>query len=58
MNPRSRSASLLEDAETKLELAIAELRELAHGIHPAVLTDLGLANAIRSVALRSTIPIT
>ena len=51
------SASLLEDAETKLELAIAELRELAHGIHPAVLTDLGLGSAIRSVALRSTIPI-
>jgi signal transduction histidine kinase len=52
------AASLLEDADAKLELAIAELRELAHGIHPAVLTDLGLANAIRSVALRSTIPIT
>jgi signal transduction histidine kinase len=52
------AAELLEEAERKLELAIAELRELAHGIHPAVLTDLGLANAIRSVALRSSIPIT
>jgi signal transduction histidine kinase len=52
------AAGLLDDADKKLELAIAELRELAHGIHPAVLTDLGLANAIRSVALRSTIPIT
>ena len=37
------AAGLLEEAEVKLELAIAELRELAHGIHPAVLTDLGLA---------------
>ncbi len=52
------AAGLLEEAEVKLELAIAELRELAHGIHPAVLTDLGLADAIRSVALRSTIPVT
>jgi signal transduction histidine kinase len=52
------AAELLDDAEAKLELAIAELRELAHGIHPAVLTDLGLANAVRSVALRSPIPIT
>jgi signal transduction histidine kinase len=52
------AAGLLEEADAKLELAIAELRELAHGIHPAVLTDLGLGNAIRSVALRSTIPIT
>jgi signal transduction histidine kinase len=52
------AADLLEEAEVKLELAIAELRELAHGIHPAVLTDLGLADAIKTVALRSTIPIT
>ena len=33
------------------ELAIDELRELAHGIHPAVLVDLGLAEAIKSLAL-------
>ena len=52
------AAELLEEAEVKLELAIAELRELAHGIHPAVLTDLGLADAIKSVAMRSTIPVT
>jgi signal transduction histidine kinase len=52
------AAELLEEAEVKLELAIAELRELAHGIHPAVLTDLGLADAIKTVALRSTIPVT
>jgi signal transduction histidine kinase len=51
------AATLLEDADVKLELAIAELRELARGIHPAVLTDLGLADAIRSLAVRSAIPI-
>jgi signal transduction histidine kinase len=52
-----RVPALLEEAESELQLAIDELRELAHGIHPAVLVDLGLAEAIRSLALRSTIPL-
>jgi signal transduction histidine kinase len=50
------AAVLFEDAHTQLQIALDELRELSHGIHPAVLTDLGLANAIRSVAARTTIP--
>jgi signal transduction histidine kinase len=49
--------AVLEKAEAELELAIEELRDLAHGIHPAVLTDLGLATAVRGAALRSTVPI-
>jgi signal transduction histidine kinase len=49
--------ALLEKAEAELELAIDELRDLAHGIHPAVLTDLGLATAVRGAALRSAVPI-
>ena len=32
-----------------------ELRVLAQGIHPAVLTDLGLADAIRAIAARSPV---
>jgi signal transduction histidine kinase len=48
---------LLEKAEAELELAIDELRDLAHGIHPSVLTDLGLATAVRGAALRSTVGI-
>jgi signal transduction histidine kinase len=52
------TAGVLADAETEVVEAIDELRQLAHGIHPAVLTDLGLAAAIRSVAARSTVPIT
>jgi signal transduction histidine kinase len=51
------AGGLLEDAADELSLAIDELRELAHGIHPSVLTDLGLANALRGIALRSTMPI-
>jgi signal transduction histidine kinase len=49
--------AVLEKAEEELELAIEELRDLAHGIHPSLLTDLGLATAVRGAALRSTVPI-
>jgi signal transduction histidine kinase len=49
--------AMLDKAEAELELAIDELRDLAHGIHPSVLTDLGLATAVRGAALRSTVPI-
>ena len=51
-------APALAAAETEVVLAIDELRELAHGIHPTALTDGGLASAIRAIALRSTLPIT
>jgi signal transduction histidine kinase len=51
------AADHLEQAHDELTYAIGELREIAHGIHPAVLSDLGLARAIMSVATRSTIPI-
>jgi signal transduction histidine kinase len=50
-------AAVLDGAGEELGLAIDELRELAHGIHPTVLTDLGLGPAIRAVAARSTVPI-
>jgi signal transduction histidine kinase len=45
-------------AEDQLQAALDELRELSHGTHPTLLTELGLAGAITSVAARSTIPVT
>jgi signal transduction histidine kinase len=42
----SESGVLLEDAMRELTRATAELRELARGIHPAVLTDGGLEPAV------------
>ena len=48
-----RAPALLEEAE----VAIDELRKLAHGLHPAVLVDLGLAEAIRSLARHSSIEV-
>ena len=50
-------APVLEAAKAEVVLAIDELRELAQGIHPAALTDHGLAFAMRGVALRSTLPV-
>jgi signal transduction histidine kinase len=48
-----RATQVLNDAETELGIALEELRELSHGTHPTVLTDLGLATAIRSTAARA-----
>jgi signal transduction histidine kinase len=52
-----RGHALLEGAENQVLVAIDQLRELAHGIHPSVLTDLGLAEAIRSFTADSPVPI-
>jgi signal transduction histidine kinase len=41
----------------ELRQAIAELRELARGIHPAILSEEGLEAAVRSLAERSTVPV-
>jgi signal transduction histidine kinase len=46
---------LLEAAGAEVTLAIEELRQIAHGIHPVAL-NLGLAAAIKSVADRSSVP--
>ena len=48
---------LVGDAHAELQRAIAELRNLARGIHPAVLTDRGLDAALSALAARSTIPV-
>lgn len=52
-----RAAESLAQASSELGLAIEELRELAHGIHPPVLTELGLEGAVKDLAERSTVPI-
>jgi signal transduction histidine kinase len=46
----------LEAVAADLSEAIDELRELAHGIHPKVLTERGLAHALQSMAQTSTPP--
>jgi signal transduction histidine kinase len=48
---------LLDKAQAQLAQGLDELRELARGIHPAILTDRGLGPAIESLANRSPVPI-
>jgi signal transduction histidine kinase len=55
-DPNSAEAHLTE-AEGELAQALDELRELARGIHPAILTDRGLAAALRALADRASLPV-
>jgi signal transduction histidine kinase len=48
---------LLKAARIELSEALDELRELARGIHPAVLTDRGLEPAVSALANRSPVPV-
>jgi signal transduction histidine kinase len=48
--------ALIESASKEAREAISELRELARGIHPAVLTQAGLAGAVQALAERSPVP--
>jgi signal transduction histidine kinase len=49
--------NLADEAIRELIEATAELRELARGIHPAVLTDLGLKAAVNALAGRAQVPV-
>jgi signal transduction histidine kinase len=49
---------LVRQAAEQARSALAELRELVRGIHPQVLTDLGLPAAVMEAADRSTVPVT
>jgi signal transduction histidine kinase len=48
---------ILAGAVDELQLAVEELRELARGVHPAVLTEEGLAGALESLAGRTPFPV-
>ncbi|MFF7974499.1 sensor domain-containing protein [Streptomyces sp. NPDC007905] len=55
-DPRA-AARMVEDAHGEVKTALQELRDLARGIHPAVLTDRGLDAALSAVASRCTVPV-
>jgi signal transduction histidine kinase len=48
---------LLDASTAELQRALEELRELARGIHPAILTDRGLGAAIEALAERAPLPV-
>jgi PAS domain S-box-containing protein len=49
--------AVLESSREELAAALDELRELARGIHPAILTDRGLPAALEALATRSPVPV-
>ena len=52
-----RAAEILASARDELAEALEELRELARGLHPNVLTDRGLGPALEALVMRSPIPV-
>jgi signal transduction histidine kinase len=51
------ASELLDEAGADLQASLEELRELARGIHPAILTDRGLAAALQALAERAPVPV-
>jgi len=49
--------ALLGEAAEELGRALQELRELARGLHPAILTDRGLRPAVDALAARAPLPV-
>ncbi|GGW64055.1 sensor histidine kinase [Streptomyces xantholiticus] len=52
------AARMVDEAHGEVKVALQELRDLARGIHPAVLTDRGLDAALSAVASRCAVPLT
>ena len=50
--------ALLDQAQEELQTSLGELRELARGIHPAVLTERGLEPALQALVSRAPLPVT
>ncbi|MFD9907450.1 sensor histidine kinase [Streptomyces sp. NPDC059063] len=51
------AARMVDEAHGEVKIALQELRDLARGIHPAVLTDRGLDAALSALAARCTVPV-
>ncbi|MFH8795701.1 sensor histidine kinase [Streptomyces sp. NPDC017941] len=51
------AARMVDEAHGEVKVALQELRDLARGIHPAVLTDRGLDAALSALSARCTVPV-
>jgi signal transduction histidine kinase len=56
-NDPAGALELLKQAREEAQAAVKELRELARGIHPAVLSDHGLGPALEALASRAPVPV-
>ena len=52
------AAALLDEATAELRAAVGEVRGLARGVHPAILTEAGLRAAVEALAERTPLPVT
>jgi PAS domain S-box-containing protein len=50
-------AALLDEAARELDTGLTELREIARGLHPAILSDRGLRQALETLAARLPVPV-
>ena len=57
VEPESEAAELLDESSAELQASLNELRELARGLHPAVLADRGLDAAVRILASRAPVSV-
>jgi signal transduction histidine kinase len=55
--PGSEAERLLTDARNELAASLQELRDLARGIHPAILSDRGLPAALEALTARAPLPV-
>jgi signal transduction histidine kinase len=53
----SEAGALLAAARTEIAVSLTELRDLARGLHPAVVSDHGLAVAVESLVARAPVPV-
>jgi signal transduction histidine kinase len=51
------ASAVLDEATSELQAAIGEVRDLARGLHPSILTEAGLAAAIDALAERAPLPV-
>lgn len=51
------AGELVDEATAELQAAVGEVRELARGLHPPILTDLGLGPALDALAERAAVPV-
>jgi signal transduction histidine kinase len=52
------AAALIDETTAELLQAVREVRDLARGLHPTILTDAGLAAAVEALAERTAVPVT
>ena len=57
LNGNEAAAATVDELSEKLATALAELRELARGIHPVILTERGLVPAVAALAQRAPVPV-